>query len=174
MRCHGDFSNFLAVGLERVVDIGKHGVHQVVIGELVIDAKKCIVLQWCTEGQRYEADKVIIVSKLLGLCIGGLVFGVEGRCAGQNGVAPTNEDVTFVVRRNMMMAINTMPDFSKPEGGRRATGCQRERDSQSARGEESGACARLQEAASADRCFPYFCQTAPARALDRLIVRRVV
>lgn len=47
-------------------------------------------------GQREKREEVVVVPELPGLCGGGLVLGVEGGHAAQDGVAPADDDVLAV------------------------------------------------------------------------------
>ena len=90
----------------RVLDVREAWKHQGRIRVFVIDAEKAAIARLGAMGERHEADIVVVVAELPRLRAGALVHRVEGGGAGEDGVAPTDQNIGVVTLGDVMVLID--------------------------------------------------------------------
>ncbi len=117
MRRHFDIHLLLA---ERaLLDLAIHDLdeareHQVRVGVFVVDDEQAVLARTF---ERNVADIVVVVAELLALRIGGLFGRIEFRRAGQDGIAPAQQDIGVITFGHVVAGINAGFHFCELEGG---------------------------------------------------------
>ena len=118
MRGHLDVRHVLGdlaeAGLLGVLRTGKAREHDLLVGVLVVDHEQAVL---GAALDREEADEVVVVAELLLLRGGGLRVHVEGGRARQDGIAPADQHVGAVARRDVVGLVDAGLDLGEAEGG---------------------------------------------------------
>ena len=88
------------------------GEHQLLVGVLVVDHEQAVL---GAALDREVAEEVVVVPELLLLLLGGLRHRVEGRGAGQDRVAPADQDVGSVAQGDVVVSVDARPHLGEPE-----------------------------------------------------------
>ena len=94
--------------------------HQAGIGVLVVDDHEEAIARRAAGGQRMQADEVAVVAELLFLRGGRQVVGIEGRRAGDDGIAPADQHLRLVALGHVLGLVQAVRHLL--EGERRGTG----------------------------------------------------
>jgi hypothetical protein len=105
---------------------GAHaGEHQVGVGVFVIGDHQEAVVGAAAHGQRVEAEIVVVIAELLFLGGGRQVGGIEGRRAGDHGIAPADDHLHVVALGHMLLVVERVRELLERE--RRGSGVLRDR-----------------------------------------------
>ena len=108
------------------LELGPAGEHQLLRGVLVIDVQQAVLGAVGASGQREVRQVVAVVAELLGLGLGGLAHHVERGRAGQHRIAPADQDVGAVARRDRVVLGDHLLERLEAERGGAAPGGERE------------------------------------------------
>ena len=115
MRGHGYVDHVGCHCGTRIRRIAKTWMHQIVVGELMIDAEKRPIAFCIAEGERYEPDIVIVVAELEQLVFGGLFVRIESGAARDDRISPADENIRPMSGGDMVGVIDTVRHTLKIE-----------------------------------------------------------
>ena len=109
---HLDVDQFLGHVREALAVLAADaGEHDLFAGVLVVHTEQTVVGIVGAVRQPDVADVIVVVAELLGLGGGALVHGIEVRRAGNHGIAPTDQDLGGMARRDVMGLVDAMLDL---------------------------------------------------------------
>ena len=94
------------------------GEHQVGIDVLVVGDQQEAVAAAAAGRQRIKAEIVVVVAELLFLGGGRLIGRIEGRRAGDDGIAPADHHLHVVALGDMLLGVERVRELLEGERGR--------------------------------------------------------